>query len=147
MRNRILDRPTIVPISLNSLNLFRLIVPVRNYSEARKAVERLGGHHSKLGFIPEIVPRNLPPILIAAVLSSSTIDDSMFGIAPARVGLTALLLYNCLSTIALRSLIHLISSTKSLQEANEVQAILRNREWTFELVGDKTILTVESWLS
>ncbi|TYJ58239.1 hypothetical protein B9479_001064 [Cryptococcus floricola] len=80
------------------------------YLDLSKAVDRLAAHYASLQIQPEVVTGDLPPERIAAVLTTSSINEMLLETALAKLGLAGLLLSTNNSTAAI---VHLCKITKS----------------------------------
>ncbi|ODN75184.1 hypothetical protein, variant [Cryptococcus amylolentus CBS 6039] len=80
------------------------------YLDLSKAVDRLAAHYASLKIQPEVVTGDLPPERIVAVLTTSSINETILEAALAKLGLAGLLLSTNNSTAAI---VHLCKITKS----------------------------------
>ena len=113
------------------------------YSQFQRAVDRLCAHYATLGLTPPPEANGIPPQRVIAVLTSSSIDETLLELALGKLGLTPLLLSvnNSIPAVAhlckITNSSHLVYGSKFVTEAHEAQKMLREQGIDIEVVPDK----------
>ncbi|WVQ76625.1 hypothetical protein IAR50_006298 [Cryptococcus sp. DSM 104548] len=112
------------------------------YSDFSKAVDRLAAHYASLEIQPPAGTNDVPPERIVAVLTTSSVNETLLEIALAKLGLAGLLLSTNNSTAAIAHLCKItqceiiIYEDKFESEAIEAKALLQKEGIEIRLVPE-----------